>query len=421
MKNQFTILANAHDLEAKSVLPNEQFEAILSNAAGIDAEGWALVAPFGRFPKTRVYKDGGAIKEQKFIQVLDNESADALLARENSLFSKVKRALIGLTIWKGHGDLNDHDKTALGNSREKIKLGTVDQIRKTERGIEAHFVLDNDGAEAVAAGWKFPSVLWRVLHTGVDGDAIIGTPFKLLSVALTQFPNISGVDSLANARPAPVAEIPREQKQNTIPDMKKLAGWLMAMGATTLANTAEPTEDQILGAMQTLITAKTSEVTSLGNEKTTLTSKTSTLENEVASQKKRADEAATTLANEQTARKEERKRAATLAVDLAITKGKVTVGKRDTEISTLENSKDFDADVKALLEGAPVVKIAGQNVESGKQGSALSNEETALNNDYKTAFEAELIATGQNPTKAHSNVMTLPKYAGLACRLVAKK
>lgn len=407
----------------------EEFEAVLSNEVGlIDPDGWALIAPFGDFPKTRLYRDAGVIKEQKFIQTLDNESADALLARENSLFGKIKRAVIGLTVWKGHGDLNDHDKTALGNSSEKVKLGVVDQIRKTARGVEAHFALDNDGAEAVAAGWKFPSVLWRVLHAGIKGDAIIGTPFKLLSVALCKTPNISGVDSLANARhAAPIAEPVREQnKTEKSHDMKKLAGWLMAMGATTLANTAEPTEDQVLHAMQLVITSKTGEVTSLGNEKTTLSGKITTLENEKVAATTKVTELTSSLANEQTARLAERKRATEFAVDLAIQKGKLTVAQRDAKITELNPTtplanEAFETAIKNLVEGQTVVKISGVNTESGRQQAALANEVTALQNEYQEAFKAELIATGQNATKAHSNIMTLPKYAGLATKLVPKK
>lgn len=404
------------------ILANEDESSVLQNVqeAVIDSEGWALIAPFGRFPKTRIYQDGNAIKEQKFIQVLDNDSADALMSTENSIFGKLKRALIGIPIFKGHGDLKDHDKTAIGNSTDKVKLGIVDKIRKTARGIEAHFALDNDGAEAVAEGWKFPSALWRVLHNGMEGDAILGKPFKLLSVALCKTPNISGVDSLANARPASIAEVPSEQEQNKIPDMNKLAGWLIAMGATTLANASNPTEDQVLGAMQSLITSKTGEVTSLGNEKTTLAGQITTLTNERNTFKQQAADATTALGNEQTARKAERKFAATLAVDLAIQKGKLAVAARETNITTLENSSDFTKDSTALMGAASVVKTPA-DAQSGKQNSALSNEQQALSNEYEAAFMAELQATGQDAVKAHQNVMTLPKYSGLACKLLGNK
>jgi hypothetical protein len=212
----------------KLISSQTEFDVLENSAVGIDSDGWALICPFGSFPKTRIFRDGNGIKEQKFIQVLNNEAADAILAQENSLFGKIKRAIIGLPIYKGHGDLNDFDKTALGNSAEKIKLGTVDQVRKSDRGLEAHFILDNDGAEAVGGGWKFPSVLWSALHTGQQGDSILCTPFKLLSVALTQFPNISGVDSLANARTFPSVEQHPDSKKN--PLKEQIIGVLIGRG-----------------------------------------------------------------------------------------------------------------------------------------------------------------------------------------------
>ena len=198
-------------------------ELVLDNAIALDDDGWALIAPFGRHPKNRVFNENGQIKEQKFIQVLDNESADAMVGKENSFFTKLKRALVGIPVFKGHGDLKDHDPKALAND-QKIKLGVVDQIRKSERGIEAHFALDNDGAAAVAAGWKLPSALWLVQPIGNEvqangQNAILARPFKLLSVALTQFPNIPGVESLANAKSTQPAEAPQQNmtlKENII-------------------------------------------------------------------------------------------------------------------------------------------------------------------------------------------------------------
>jgi hypothetical protein len=169
---------------------------VLENASAIDDDGWGLIAPFGEHPKTRVFHENGSIKEQRFIQVLDNEAADAMTAKENSFFGRLKRAVIGIPVFKGHGDLQDADPAAITNEAQKIKLGIVDQIRKTARGIEAHFALDNDGVKAVTReGYKYPSAFWWVLPNGRRGDAILARPFKLISVALTPYPNISGVES----------------------------------------------------------------------------------------------------------------------------------------------------------------------------------------------------------------------------------
>ncbi|MGA2243808.1 MAG: phage protease [Verrucomicrobiota bacterium] len=227
--------------------PVLHFETLQNDATAMDDDGWALIAPFGRHPKTRTYAENGQAKSQKFIQVLDNESADEMVGSENTLFRKLKRALVGIPVFKGHGDLKEHDPKALAND-EKIKLGVVDKIRKSGRGIEAHFNLDNDGAEAVQAGWKLPSALWLVQPIGNEGDSILARPFKLLSVALTQFPNISGVESLANQATAKTDpnEKPTNQPPTHMALKDNLIGLLLGRG-TKLPDNA--TDEQVFAAL----------------------------------------------------------------------------------------------------------------------------------------------------------------------------
>jgi len=385
----------------------------LGNQVAIDDDGWALIAPFGEWPKTRVYREDGVIKEQKFLQVLDNESADALLAKENSFFRKLKRALVGIPVYKGHGDLNDCDPKAIGNESQKIKLGVVDQVRKSARGIEAHFALDNDGAEAVAAGYKFPSSFWWVLPNGKRGDEILARPIKLISVALTSFPNISGVESLANARSiTPAAEASRQQTEKD--HMKSLViGWLAAKGIV-LANDAS--DEKVLEAIQKHATEQGTAVAALGNEKTTLSGKITALENDKAAETKRANEAVTALGNEQTARKAERKGRAEVVVDLAITNGKLAVAQRDAEILVLCNAKDeaeFTTAAEKLLKSATQHKTVA-NREGGK---ALANDGDDARATYDREF-GKAMEECKDPIKAHTKVMKLP---GLADKLRVKK
>src|ERR1700728_1638492 len=178
-----------------------------NDAATLDDEGWALIAPFGEHPKTRLVKKNGRFVEEKFIQVLDNESADQLLSRENSIFRRIRRALVGIPVYKGHPDLRDYSPETAAALVKKEIIGTIHKVRKTARGIEANFILTPAGADAVEnEGSKFPSALWLVQPIRRRGDAILAKPFKLLSVGLTARPNISGVESLANAstHPSPV-------------------------------------------------------------------------------------------------------------------------------------------------------------------------------------------------------------------------
>jgi phage I-like protein len=241
---------------------------LLANEAALDQDGWALIAPFGEHPKTRFVTKNGTVQREQFIQVLDHQSADQLLSRENSLFRRIRRAVVGIPVYKGHPDLGDFSPEIATTSAKKEIIGTIDKVRKTERGLEAHFVLTPAGADAVEReGCKYPSALWYVQPVGRRGSAVLARPFKLLSAGLTAHPNISGVESLANARPAGPTQEPTPTQE---PEMKLIAGWLLANGAT-LANADSPSESEVLAALQKLHASAAGEAAALGNENFTLT------------------------------------------------------------------------------------------------------------------------------------------------------
>jgi hypothetical protein len=397
---------------------------VLTNAAAIDEDGWGLIAPFGEHPKTRLFRDEtGQVREQKFIQVLDNEAADAMVAKENSFFRKLKRAIVGIPVFKGHGDLNDADPAAVSNDTKKIKLGVVDQIRKSARGIEAHFALDNEGAKAVEQeDHKYPSAFWWVLPNGTRGDAILAKPFKLISVALTPYPNISGVESLANTRPttpggsaSDVSDTNQIMKEDTMKQL--LLGWLAARGVA-LANDAA--DETILKAFEKHVTGQSASLTSLGYEKALLSGKITALENEKSSLAARNKELAVAIKNEHAARQAERRHVAEVLADLAIHRGIKTVAEREATIEALANAKELTRDAMALLTQKPAhtTTTNGRDV-SGKQSAALENEEATALREYQTVFAAELPLCNQDATKAHASVMK--KYPTLAEKFRAKK
>jgi hypothetical protein len=367
---------------------NTEIDLILANDAALDEDGWALIAPFGEHPKTRLVKKNGALREERFIQVLDEESADQLLSRENSLFRRLRRALVGIPVYKGHPDLRDYEPQTPGGPERKEIIGTIDQVRKTGRGLEGHFVLTPTGADAVEKhGHKYPSALWYVLPVGRRGDAVVARPFKLLSAGLTAHPNISGVESLANARDAGT----KEKKE---PDMKLITGWLLANGVTVAA---AADESQVLDALQKLHTAKAGEVATLGNENSTLAGANAELKSK-----------AVVLENENGALKSrlgaERQGRAAAVADLAVARGKLTVAERPGKIQALANATDFERDMAALLGSATKFRTAG-NSESGK---ILANHAAGSDprEEYCAAVENHMKETGEtDPIKAHQAVM----------------
>ena len=372
---------------------------ILANEAALDEDGWALIAPFGEHPKTRYVKKNGQMQREQFIQVLDHQSADQLLSRENSLFRRIRRAVVGIPVYKGHPDLGDFSPETAGGGAKKEIIGAIDKVRKTERGLEAHFVLTPAGADAVERqGCKYPSALWYVQPVGRRGGAVLARPFKLLSAGLTAHPNISGVESLANARHAgPTQETTQE------PDMKLIAGWLLANGAI-LANADSPAESEILAALQHLHASAAGEASALGNENNTLSGQNTDLKSQISNLKS----SATALENETKDLKSQisqlKSQRAAAVVDLAIARGKLAVSERPARLQALENSADFDRAATALLDTAARFKTTG-NAESGK---ILANHGASgdAREQYCAEVERHMKDTGEtDPVKAHHAVM----------------
>lgn len=378
----------------------------LGNDAALDDDGWALIAPFGEWPKDRIANVNGRPTLQHFLQVLDNDSADTLLAKENGIFRKIKRALIGIPVYGGkgvpHPDVQDYAPETLSNARgEKKVIGVVDQVRKSAKGIEAHFNLTPDGAMAVEnEGCKFPSAFWLVQPTGeARHGATVVRPFQLLSVGMTRTPNISGVESLANAR----MQEEQAQIETEEPPMKLIAGFLMAKGIP-LANSEAPTETMVLEAIQKIYNEQSGRVVALGNEKDTLAGQLNTLNTKVTAlenDKATLSGKVTALENE---RNTERKARIETVVDLAIAQGRLKVAERDARITALGNSQDLAKDIKTMMESAKIIRMPG-DTESGK---ALANDmsQEGVRQTYSDAFQKHLRENPEHtPIQAHNAVL----------------
>jgi hypothetical protein len=379
MKKYFSPRANFNAWLATVALANDTAPDLgevlaLENELALDNDGWALLAPFGEHRKTRTVQRDGKIIQETFVQVFDEAAVDAVLANENGgIFTRLKRAFIKRPIYNGHPDVRLYapETVTLGNEK-LIPLGLNQECRKTARGLEFRPLLVPDGKKAVEEdGCKFPSGLFLLTKTGRvrEDGAIEVRPFKLASIGLTAHPNISGVDSLANAKPADQ----QQQTQTKEPTMKLIAGWLIAQNVA-LANCETPTETEVLTAIKKVYEARATEVVTLGNDKVNLTTTVNSLTTDRDAQKKRADEAETALANEQNALKAERKARLEATVDLVITQGRLALADREAKVSelcALANDK-IDAALKALKE-APVKFAVGQSAISGERKETANN------------------------------------------------
>jgi phage I-like protein len=375
----------------------------LENELALDNDGWALLAPFGEHRKARTVERNGGLATETFVQVFDAEAVDAILANEvgTGLFARLKRALIKRPIYNGHPDLKLYspETVTLGNER-LIPLGVNESCRKTARGLEFKPLLVPAGAEAIEnEGCKYPSGLFLLKKTGVvrDNGDIEVRPYKLASIGLTPHPNISGVDSLANASAnKPAASEEQQTKDNNMKQL--LIGWLAAQGIA-LANDA--TDQTVLDAVQKHVSTQSGSLTALGNDKNTLTATVTSLTAARDAEKNRADAAALALANEQTALKAERKARCEAVVDLHIGAGRLSVADRDAkvgELTALANDK-LDEAITAL-DKLPAKFAVTSQIGERKGQSNPSTGAVALANEIEI-----LVKTGKTKSQALDEII----------------
>ena len=403
---QLVALANAADAaDVTDVIA-------LDNTLTLDTDGWALLAPFGEHKKERIADINGQMTREKYIQIVDQQSVDAVLANEKgtNIFSRIKNALVKRPIYRDHPDLKLlAPETVMAGNQKLVPLGVNEGCRKTERGLEFRPLLAPSGATAVETeGCKFPSAVFLLKKTGVvrDGGWVEVRPFALASIGLTDRPNISGVDSLANANPNTPAARETETTENN--QMKQiLIGWLAAQNVV-LANNAD---DQVVwdaflkknkeisdGALALGNTKQQFDV--LQGDKTKL-APGAKLPTDLVS----AANEILTLGNTKTERDAFLKKFIEARVDLVITQGKAPVADRTKEVDALlvlGNDK-LDAALTALDARPVKFKVettvsterkagADSVAAAGEQVITLSNSDPRYKDiaDFGVAFQKVL-------------------------------
>ncbi len=158
------------------------------------AERECQIAPYGDFPKT--LPDG-----QTIVQKVDPESVAAIVAD-----------------WEGRGSpeiLLDFEHFSLDPSKSSSAAAWVKNLRADpEKGLVGTFCFTDTGAAAVAnRRLRFPSAVWNC-------DPGTGRPWRLISIGLTNTPNIPG-QPLVNRETHPGGPNPPPTKKE--PNMKELA------------------------------------------------------------------------------------------------------------------------------------------------------------------------------------------------------
>ncbi|HEX3855955.1 MAG TPA: phage protease [Verrucomicrobiae bacterium] len=358
----------------------------LDNALTLDSDGYALLAPFGEHKKERIANINGTLVHEKYIQIVDQQSVDAVLANEKgtNIFAKLKHALVKRPIYRDHPDLKLYAPETVQSQTSNNRmspLGVNDACRKSDRGLEFRPLLSPEGATAVSEdGCKYPSAVFMLKKTGIvrDGGWIEVRPFALASIGLTANPNISGVDSLANAKDAAKQTDENKQPKTSDTIMKQLLiGWLAAQGVT-LANDAA--DQAVFDAFNKEMLTRTTSITALGNDKQTLTGTVNTLTGDktklvtgaaLPTDLVTAANTIIALENAKTDSTKLRRQFFEARVDLNITQGKTPVADRTKEIDALLALGNDKVDTAlTALDARPVKFAVASQVDAKRKNAA---------------------------------------------------
>lgn len=390
----------------------------LANVAtlAIGQDGWAVI-PYGdtthcgaNAEKANGYDE---VKDKPvIIQRFTPARAEALANSFHSLFGRIKRAVVGLDVYKGHPDCE-----AFANIfRDKAPRGVIADMQARPDGLALKFVLNRQGAADVAAGWSHFSPYWHAEETGIEGKHRVLEPVRLNSIGLVGAPgsglmrgNIPGL-SLVNADPLSAT-------------MKnELIQLLALLGITVPPETAETPE----AFAPFLATAKTTiadlkpkaELDKVEADKAKVEGELAVANARVTSLQ---GEHATALANArtqgETALKTFRTGAAGALVTVAIAAGRVPAAEREAQVTALANAADFTAAATALATmpaKLPTRSRLGDLGQTGKEQGGRQEQLLGLVNahmatancDYDTAWNA-VTATEQG--KALVGAMKRPE------------
>lgn len=352
-----------------------------ANALEVDEQGWAEI-PYGEWPHSgadgRTAANRGD-QPRRVIQRFTREDAVTLVNDFRSTWSRIKRAFIGLNLYKGHPDAPRYAKLF----PDKEPRGVVADMEAGERGLRIRPVLTPQGAADVQAGHKYLSPYWGLANVGQrdDGTPILA-PVELRSIGLVTRGNIPGL-SLTNAAEISAASSATHQETTTMPQ------WLidLLIGANLL-KAGQSDEGTIRTALANFFQSHDAIVIELKDgkarlvtleaEKTALANAAEALKTEKAALETRANAAESSVT-------ELRKQFSTALVNAAIADGRVPAAEKDAKITALCNAADFGAEQTALAALRPTLRTqsrVGGLAQANATTRDRSAQVTALVNAY---------------------------------------
>jgi hypothetical protein len=316
----------------------------VANEVTLSTDGWAVVSPYGDFPHAAG------------MQRVTKESAERIVKDFKSFWGRIKRAIVGLPIFRGHPDC-----PSLANQYpDKAAYGMFADLEAREDGLYGRPVLNSTGADLVERdGLRFLSPYWEVMEIANENGRPVYSPVKLLSVGLTSKPNIPG-PSLTN---------------DTSKDDMDRKTVIALLG---LPN--EATDEQITAAIAALKESAGKAVT-LENEKKTSTVDLAKSKQDLELAQKQAGDIKINFANERSARID-------LLVSAAEKDGRITPAEADGWKTALANESTFDAkakelaELKAKMHTQAVTGNVGDRKVSAANARELTDKLVALTNEH---------------------------------------
>lgn len=370
-----------------------------ANSLALDADGWALI-PFGDSHHNA--QDGRAAANSEIpaglrkgvIQRFDRPSAESLVTDFQSLWKRVKRAVVGLPVFRGHPDAPRFANIF----PDKAPRGTISDMEVTDAGLRIRPILTQGAAAEIDAGLSDFSPYWDLKLVN-DADAATGlpvySPFRLHSIGLVRRGNIPGL-SLINADLSAMKallikllaacgiNVPAETADDAFGPFVQTALDKIS-GSATSAATEKAAMDEKLKAANASVTELTGQLTAANSKVTTLEGEKLTLAN-------------AKIAAEATIKTERLARAA-LLVDGAVSSGRVPAAERAAKVTSLANAADFEAEAAAIVNLKPTLKTKSSLTELSASGREQQSRQTSLlslvnarmtetGETYDTAFTA---------------------------------
>lgn len=340
MKKYLLIIANA---------AADLVEALTMESNNYAVSADAMLIPYGDHP----HKNG--------IQRFTREHADTMVSNFNSVLGKLGRLFGGLPVYVGHPD----DPAFANQHQDNKSYAWIMGMEARDEGLALIPKWSKPGEDIISnAHYKWFSPRWACKEIARESGKAILAPVRLISVGLTNMPQIAGIQPLANEELAEGTTPAAETKEKNIDLLKRL---LAALG---MADTA--TEDDLCAKIAEMNTALASAAA--------------------------ATEAANTAANSARAELEtERGARRELIVSNAIAAGILTPAQKDQWLTDL--AADFAGKSVELSNMKPAFHVTPITTNLGARKTELQSTRdkvlTLVNQrmseqgeDYETAFAA---------------------------------